>query len=122
MRVLVCGGRDYTDHVTVNRRLGSILFKAFEDRSANWKNFTIIHGGARGADTLAGLFAKMFGLMVDVYPADWEADGKAAGFIRNQRMLELGQPDLVAAFSGGAGTADMVRRARKAGVEVVEVL
>lgn len=45
-------------------------------------------------------------------------NGKAAGPIRNQRMLDEGKPDLVVAFPGGRGTADMVRRAKAAGVPV----
>lgn len=36
-------------------------------------------------------------------------------------MLSEGKPSLVVAFPGGEGTADMVRKARAAGVEVVEV-
>ena len=36
-------------------------------------------------------------------------------------MLDEGKPDLVVAFPGGTGTADMIRRAKKAGVEVKEI-
>jgi hypothetical protein len=50
---------------------------------------------------------------------DWKRHGPAAGPMRNQRMLDWG-PDLVVAFAGGKGTADMVRRARAAGVDVIE--
>ena len=49
-------------------------------------------------------------------PADWTKHGKAAGPIRNQKMLDE-CPDLVVAFPGGKGTADMVRRAMKAGID-----
>jgi predicted Rossmann-fold nucleotide-binding protein len=35
-------------------------------------------------------------------------------------MMEW-KPDLVVAFPGGSGTADMVSRARGAGIEVIEV-
>jgi hypothetical protein len=56
-----------------------------------------------------------------VYPADWAKHGRAASPIRNQQMLDEGRPNLVVAFPGGRGTADMVRRARSAGVEVIEV-
>jgi len=52
------------------------------------------------------------------FDAEWHRHGKRAGPIRNQRMLEEGQPDLIVAFPGGHGTADMVRRARQAGIEV----
>jgi hypothetical protein len=33
-------------------------------------------------------------------------------------MIDGGKPDLVITFPGGRGTADMVRRAEKAGIEV----
>lgn len=36
-------------------------------------------------------------------------------------MIDEGKPDLVVALPGGRGTADMVRRAKKHGIEVVEV-
>ena len=36
-------------------------------------------------------------------------------------MLDEGKPDLVIAFPGGRGTADMVRKANRAGVKVVEI-
>lgn len=52
--------------------------------------------------------------------ADWSKYGKAAGPMRNQKMLDEYKPDLVVALPGGRGTADMVSRARVAGVEVIE--
>jgi hypothetical protein len=36
-------------------------------------------------------------------------------------MLMEGKPDLVVAFPGGRGTANMIEQARKAGVEVLEI-
>ena len=81
----------------------------------------VIHGGSSGADALAGRWAHLASIPYTVYPANWERHGKAAGPLRNQRMLDEGKPDLVIAFPGGRGTADMVRRAKEAGVEVREV-
>lgn len=46
---------------------------------------------------------------------------RSAGPKRNQRMLDKGKPDLVLAFPGGDGTADMVRKAKSAGVPIIEV-
>lgn len=106
MRVLVCGGRDYWDKATIRKELAEV------------KPTSVIHGAARGADTLAGEVAEAMGVPVEEYPARWNDYGKAAGPIRNQAMLERGKPDLVLAFPGGNGTADMVQRARKAGVPV----
>jgi len=53
--------------------------------------------------------------------ADWETHGRAAGPIRNEKMLTW-KPDLVVAFPGGVGTADLVRRAEAAGVPVQRFL
>jgi hypothetical protein len=111
-RVLVCGGRDYDDW----RRLHSVLQREFGDET-----ITIIEGGAIGADFLARVYAKQYNLPHEQYPADWAKDGKAGGSIRNQRMLDEGRPDYVIAFPGRTGTADMVRRAKKARVPVIEV-
>jgi hypothetical protein len=81
----------------------------------------IIHGCANGADEWADYWADVNNVPHRAFPADWNKHGKAAGPIRNQRMLDEGKPDMVIAFPGGRGTADMVRRARTAGVEVREI-
>lgn len=111
--ILVCGGRNYRDQDSVWGTLNEL------DRKYGLT--TLIHGGASGADTLAGMWARAWGVTEWVHPADWRKHGNAAGPIRNQDMLERGKPDLVVAFPGGRGTADMVRRAKTAGVPVHEV-
>jgi len=121
MRVLVCGGRDYDDWDTLHYT----LYNIFDDGVRNLnETFTIVEGGAIGADFLARAWGKYmsieFPVVVEEYPADWKTHGKAAGFIRNQQMLDEGKPDLVVAFPGGNGTADMIRRAEKAGIPVVK--
>jgi len=110
VRVLFCGDRDWTDPRPI--RL------AFDQREVT----VCIVGGARGADTLAEDEARDRGITVERYDAEWEKYGRAAGPIRNQRMLDEGQPDEVVAFhpnlSASKGTADMVRRTKKYGVPV----
>jgi len=113
-RILVCGGRDFADYDAVGRFLDMA-------RAKYW-DLVIIHGAARGADSLAGYWAKANHIPVEEYPADWKQHGKGAGSIRNQRMLDEGRPDAVLAFPGGVGTADMIRRARAAGLPVWEPL
>jgi|HubBroStandDraft_3_1064219.scaffolds.fasta_scaffold1168525_2 hypothetical protein len=113
MRILVCGGRDYADASALNEALDSIHRE---------KNVTrLIHGAARGADTLAAAWALSRNIPTGAFPAFWSVHGKAAGFRRNEVMLRLGRPELVVAFPGGKGTAHMVNLARKAGVAVQEV-
>lgn len=116
MRVLVCGGRDFDDRSLMAKTLRR--FKPSIPTDDDLAEHVIIAGGARGADELAAQYAEVFGIRLRVYPADWKTHGRAAGPIRNQRMLDEGKPDLVIAFPGGRGTEDMVRRARAAGVPV----
>lgn len=112
MRVLVCGGRDYADRERVRTELDAL------------KPTVLIEGGARGADLLAAEW-RWGGHILTCqhlkFPADWNKHGKSAGAIRNRQMLDEGKPDIVLAFPGGPGTADMIRQAKKAGVEVREI-
>ena len=110
MRVLVCGGRDYTDSHKLHEVLDSL------DKI----ELVIIEGGARGADTMASCWAAFNSVECLTFHANWNKYGRGAGHIRNQQMLDEGKPDLVIAFPGGKGTANMISRAKKAGVDVIE--
>jgi hypothetical protein len=112
MRVLVCGGRDFSDTVRVYRALDELKRHNVID--------AVIEGDARGADRIAGYWARKNRIDNIKFPADWDKDGRAAGPIRNERMLREGKPNLVLAFPGGKGTANMKRLAEQAGVPVVE--
>ncbi len=113
MRLLVCGGRDFTNFEGLNEELTWL---------AGLHPITvIIHGGAQGADKLAGEWARLARIPVEIYPADWDKHGRAAGPLRNKRMIIEGKPELVLAFPGGRGTANMVQQAREAGIVVKEV-
>ena len=112
MKALVCGGRDYANSRALDEALDAIHHEQAITR--------LIHGAARGADSLAAAWARSRGIPAPAFPADWKKDGKAAGFVRNARMLRDGSPELVVAFPGGKGTAHMVTLARAAGVAVVE--
>ena len=112
-RLLVCGGRDYTDRAHV--------FATLDRVHAKKPVALVIHGAARGADTLAGEWAEDRGIEVWRFVASWQKHGNAAGPIRNQAMLATAKPEGVVAFPGGSGTADMVRRAEAAGVTVMRV-
>lgn len=107
MRVLVCGGRDFDD-IHLMRKVLSWLDPDLT---------TIVHGGAKGADTLAHKVAIEYGMDTEVHMAQWVRYGKGAGPKRNQEMLDSGV-DRVIAFPGGRGTEDMVNRARSAHIRV----
>jgi YspA, cpYpsA-related SLOG family len=112
-RILVCGSRTWSDIEAIRTVL--------DTRPDT--GVVLIHGGARGADRLAGQYAAERGWPVESYPADWNRHGKAAGFIRNQRMIDEGRSTEVVAFTDkplheSRGTADMVRRSRRSGIPV----
>lgn len=107
--MIVCGGRDWMDGV----RTFAALDAAHARRPIN----LVVHGGARGADTLAGTWAQKRGVPVQVHPAEWQQLGAKAGPLRNQAMADAGA-DGCTAFPGGRGTADMCRRAESAGIPV----
>lgn len=115
IRVLVCGGRNFTAEAFIERKLLNIL-------GARPKVDLFITGGAKGADQCADHVAEIHGVQRVIVPANWVGRDRAAGMERNKLMLDLFKPDLVIAFPGGAGTAGMVRIAQAAGIETIVVV
>lgn len=111
MNILVCGGRNFTDYEK--------LLKVLNVYSSQVS--LIVHGAARGADTLAAVWAANNKTPVKAYPANWGLHGKSAGYIRNHDMITKEKIDLVVAFPGGRGTANMVKQARERNITVLEV-
>jgi len=113
MRVLVCGGRDFVDYLL----LDSFLCDFREKHGIT----TVIEGDACGVDRMAGYWARSSKIENLKFPADWREYGNDAGPIRNQQMIDEGNPDVVIAFPGSKGTGDMIRRANKCGIKVILV-
>lgn len=111
--VLVCGGRDFSSWARVLDVLDKVAARC--DVTA------IRHGKARGADALAGRWARLRGIPEQPDPADWnryrDQHPNPAGPIRNERMATtVPVPVLCVAFPGRGGTADMVCRAEAHGI------
>ena len=113
MKVLVSGGRTYSNYRVVKHTLDNI------DKQSLITN--LIHGGAKGADSLGDRWAKENNVDIKVYKPDWNKYGKAAGVLRNQEMLDIEHPDIVVSFPGGNGTMDMRRRANQMGIKLLIV-
>ncbi len=112
-RILICGGRDFNDQQMFDHTLAeSVPYFA--------KEFCLINGFARGADRMAHIWAFFQGHPSICMPANWDYYGKKAGPVRNAWMLKWCMPDLVIAFPGGDGTANMIKISRSAGVRVYE--
>lgn len=113
-RVVVCGS--HKDDA--NREF---LFRAMEELHTLHRFTDLMQGGAPGYDRFAKEWAETHPEITPwEFRAEWSKFGRAAGPIRNKRMADW-KPDLVIAFPGHDGTADMVRQARAAGIEVFEV-
>jgi hypothetical protein len=108
MRALVCGSRDWHRADLVRAKLATLP-----------RGTTILHGGARGADTIAATVARSLGFDVVEYPAEWRRLGRSAGIRRNLAMLDE-RPDLVVAFHlrGSRGTQHVIDEATRRGIPV----
>ena len=124
--VLVCGGRNFGMKwdsgrmiFIINQEERDLLFRVLTNLHAQCEFTKLIHGAARGADTLAEHWALAHGIAVRPYPADWQSFGRRAGFMRNEQMFTDGKPELVVAFKGNSGTHNMIAIARQGGCRVI---
>jgi len=108
-RVLLTGSRRWSDWEAVNDPL-----QEFPEGTV------VIHGGAKGLDSIAEQLACALGFKTEVYEAEWDLRGLSAGPTRNQEMLDKGKPTEVLAFPlpDSKGTIDMIKRAWRAGLPV----
>jgi hypothetical protein len=129
MRVLVTGGRTYSNKDLVYSVLDSLL--ALPAVGAD--NLVIMNGGATGADSLSTSWAMFRRIPVFVFAAQWDRHGKEAGAIRNLRMAmelrtcrdKLGEECLVVGFKTpgkqNLGTNHMMSIAARENFRVIDV-
>lgn len=98
MRLLVCGGREFTDISKLWERLDKM------------RPTEILHGNAKGADQLAGQYARSRGLK--------EVAVNARKPVGNTYMILNHAPDRVLACPGDKGTHNMKQQARARGIPV----
>ena len=90
------------------------VIKARRSFKLNNGNIILAHGKADGADSMSAFTAFEYGQPVLSFPANWTTQGQKAGVVRNKRMFDFFEPDLVIAFPGGRGTTHMRNHAKKA--------
>lgn len=119
MIIVVTGGRTFG----IKKKLDETLNRYFGQA------MMIVHGGAPGADMLAGVWAQSLFVPCLKVPANWALQGRAAGPIRNREMLIMAVKIAkvmktyakVIAFEGGKGTANCIATAEELGIEVERV-
>lgn len=106
-KIIVTGSRDWTDWATIYQRLNQYP-----------PGTKLVHGCARGADKIAAYIGRALGFIVIPVCAEWDVYGRAAGSIRNRKMLRE-HPDalVVEAFpqSHSIGTRDMINVSKQSG-------
>lgn len=109
MVILCTGSRDFT-----NYELVIDVLEQYDPKST-----TLVHGGAKGLDTIVDIVGKMLGFTVKVYKADWSYGDKREGKWRNSQMLHEEKPDKILGFRSkpnSRGTNDMLMKAGIAGI------
>lgn len=109
MKLIIAGGRDFSDMVLLRESLAMVRPYVTE----------VVSGCARGADTLGEFWAEENRLPVHRCPADWDRHGRErAGKLRNAEMAAYGDA-LVAFWDGRSdGTLNMISLARAKGIPV----
>ena len=116
MKVLVTGSRYWTHK--------GMIYNTLDEIHAKTPITLLIHGCAKGADTIADEWASERGVEMDLYPARWSEFGRIAGSLRNQEMIDKHpDTDLCVGFpiTTSVGTRDCLRRAEKAGIKTLVI-
>lgn len=108
METIIAGGRDYHNYDTVLEAI----------KESQFPISVVVSGGAKGVDALGERYALENNIHLEVYPADWEKHGRAAGPIRNRLMAENADA-LIAIWDGESiGTKNMIDTAIRLGLQV----
>lgn len=107
MKLVVAGSRNFENYDFVREHLKKFI----EENEVS----EIVQGGCRGVDSLAVRFATEFRINVIVFEADWNANGRAAGPIRNSKLAEYGDCFCIFWDMVSRGTKDMLKKATKTG-------
>lgn len=110
MRVVIAGGRDFSDY--------SLLCKKCDKILNSQKDIEIVSGNANGADKLGERYAREKGYTLKQFPANWDKYGKGAGYIRNKEMAEYADA-LIAFWDGSSkGTKHMIDLAKQNNLKI----
>ena len=110
LRVLITGSRSW-DNIDYIRN----AFRELQESSSE-EHFLLVSGECpNGADRLGEIVADELGWDIELHPANWNAHGRPAGFIRNKEMVDLGA-DIVLGFirnasKGGSMTVNLAKNA-----------
>jgi hypothetical protein len=114
-RILITGSRIWIDRAWIAEELDQAAAGLGADQ------VTVVSGACpQGADRICEEYATARGWIVERHRADWNAHGKAAGFIRNQAMVDLGADACVVFVrQASRGATHCGQAAERAGIPTV---
>jgi hypothetical protein len=110
MKLVIAGSRGIKNALAWVERGVKHFYNAVPD--------LIISGSSGNVDEAAIDYALQHGIRQEIYRADWNTYGRAAGPIRNREMAELGEQLLVVWDGRSRGTLDMMRQMHSRGKRV----
>jgi len=118
LKLAVVGSRSCSDDMLIIEYLTYISVLWEDPKQEDSFRMELVSGGAKGPDTIAERWAKVCRIPTKIFLPDWDKYGKAAGFIRNQQIVDY--CNMVLAFwdRKSKGTKDSIDKALKAGKPV----
>ena len=112
-KIVICGCRDYNDYNAFKLYVDACISEI-----TNEDSLTIISGHCSGVDMMGEQYAKEHGLGLEIFAADWKKYGRAAGPIRNKKMVDAA--DYIIAFwdQTSRGTKSTITYAKQQGKSV----
>jgi YspA, cpYpsA-related SLOG family len=111
MKVIIAGSRTFTDYQCLCQVLAPERHRLTQ----------VLTGGARGAELLGYRWAWKHAVKHQLFRADWERFGKAAGVRRNHQLAQAGDVLVVFGHTTSPGTAHLIQCIQQLGKPVVVI-
>lgn len=92
MKILVAGSRDFNNSIVFMEAMINVVCELQYHLEFRLKELEIIHGGAKGTDMMADMFARGYGIKTKVIKPNWKGKSgvydNSAGIKRNIQMVD----------------------------------
>lgn len=117
MILALIGSREYNNY----EQFKTIISKTLDKWNVKITDVSlVVSGGAKGADSLADLWATENKKVMKIFLPDWKKFGKAAGIIRNKDIIDECTHVIAFPSKKGKGTQNSIKRAKEAN-KIMEV-